>query len=102
MGSQDRDETWIRTESLQSLQPVTGRTTRTGQILKGTSGQGVYQTVTIPNGIAFLLCQKERWKASTLPRLQIPERLDNQKRLSLTTNLGNPRSNQERQILHQI
>jgi hypothetical protein len=71
LGPQDQNKIWIQTKVIQNVQFNTGRTNQTGQIPKEKPGQGIYQTVTITYGITFLLCQKERWKALTLPRLSI-------------------------------
>jgi hypothetical protein len=49
---------------------------RIGQIPGQNFGKRVYLTVPIASIITFLLCQKERWKASTMSRLSVPEQLD--------------------------
>ena len=100
MGSQDRNEGRIRTEIFQNLQSHTNGTNQTGQILKGQPRQRIHSTIEIPYGITFLFRYQERRKTTTLPRLSIPKRLDNQKCISSTTDLGNYGQTQRRKILH--
>ena len=49
----------------------------------------IHSTISISYGFSLLLCQKERWKIMTLPRLSVLEWLDHQKHLSPTIDLWN-------------
>ena len=53
-------------------------------------------------GITFLLCQKERRKTQTMPRLSIFERLHRQKHLSNTIDFRNHGQVKGSQIFHEI
>ena len=41
-------------------------------------GERIHLTITIPYGFPIFLCQKEGRTTQTLPRLSIPQRLDDQ------------------------
>src|ERR1700678_1760005 len=73
-----------------------------GQIHKGESRERLYLTLPIPHGITFLLCQKERRKTQTMPRLSIFERLYRQKHLSITIDFGNHGQAKGSQIFYKI
>src|ERR1700678_4530455 len=55
-----------------------------------------------PMTSTFLLCQKERRKTQTMPRLSIFERLHRQKHLSITIDFGNHGQVKGSQIFHKI
>ena len=89
VGPQDWYERRLWTKVLQELQSNTGRTKRIGQIPRQEPGERIHLTISIPYGFSLLLCQKERWEITTLPRLLILKWLDHQKCLSLTIDLWN-------------
>ena len=44
---------------------------QTGQLPEGKLGKRLHLKIRIPNGFTILLCQKERWKITTMPGLLI-------------------------------
>jgi hypothetical protein len=78
MGSQDRNEGTFVPKSFKTYNLTPEEQLELDKFLKENLEKGYIRPSQSPNGISILLCGKKRWKASTLPRLSIPERTHNQ------------------------
>src|SRR6266852_1537013 len=103
MGSRNRTTAWGTSNPPGSTPPSKPkRTRRDAKVCRRTFEERNHPRVVEPLCSKFLLHQKERWEATTSPRLQAHQQVDKEEQKRFPTYPADDRSTQWMQAIHQV